>query len=130
VTLIQEIRRAVAKFNKAEYYDEGQGGTFFRNHDGSESPSGTCTCSAEWMAEEIGRERCVILGYWSENNPKAKAGRDEGGHDFLVVDDRVIVDVWLADWQGGPLITKTSDWKSVRKWYGEPSKWKKSGSYA
>jgi hypothetical protein len=130
VTLMQEIRKAIAKFRKTQYYDEEQGATFFKDHKGEEAPLGTCTCSAGWMAEELGLDRCLILGYLSKNNPKARAGRDEGGHDFLVVDGKVIVDVWLSEWWRGPLITQMSDWKAVRKWYGEPSKWEKAGIYA
>lgn len=123
--MTQEIRMAVARFRKTQYYDEEQGAIFFKDHKGEEAPFGTCTCSAGWMAEELGLDRCLILGYLSRNNPKARAGRDEGGHDFLVVDNNVIVDVWLSELYRGPLITQMSDWKAVRKWYGEPSQWER-----
>jgi len=124
VSLRQQIKRAVAKFRKAEFYDERQEGHYITRKNWNLAwPTGCCTNSALWLKEELSPVRSKVVGYAYEDNPKARAGRDEGGHDFLVVDETFIVDVWLKDTYGGPLVTRLNDDRAVAKWYGDPEKW-------
>ncbi len=79
-----------------------------------------CTNVAEWMRLELGEGK--VVGYHADDNPTAKAGYSEGGHDFLLLDDS-IVDVWLSDTWNGPMITRLDDPEAVREWYGDPRTW-------
>lgn len=57
---------------------------------------GLCTVVARWIAEKSGGE---VYGYYSEDNPSATLAVGEGGHDFVVVDSRWLVDWWAWDHQ-------------------------------
>ncbi len=52
---------------------------------------------ALYMQECLGG---VIMGYFHNDNPSALLGEAEGGHDFLLVDGRFIVDLWGYDYDG------------------------------
>lgn len=57
---------------------------------------GLCTEVSRWIAEKSGGE---VYGYYSEENPSATLAVCEGGHDFVVVDGRWLVDWWAWDLQ-------------------------------
>ena len=72
-----------------------------------------------------------IWGYWCSENKTAIVGKSTGGHDFVLIDDRFLVDAWAAKIEGLPiptvmdLATKEGT-KIVRAWYGLRSKWVRS----
>ena len=65
-----------------------------RRHDGYEWVS--CSIVAEWLKTCVGRP-AMVVGYFHHNNPTAKIGEVEGGHDFLLVEERYLVDFWQRD---------------------------------
>lgn len=98
---------------------------------------GTCTNTARWLARKLGG---LIFGYYSEDNPAAKLGDCEGGHDFAVVDGRWIVDWWAYDTYGpGGFsgfednqisisrrvydLTDPRDARLAKRLYGDPVAW-------
>lgn len=81
-------------------------------------PSGSCTEYALTAQECIGGE---VWGYWTEDNPSAELGRDEGGHDFLVWGGW-IVDVWASEYWSKPAYLREDDLR-VHALYGDRAKW-------
>ena len=66
----------------------------------------------------------AIFGYWIEDNPTAELGRDEGGHDFLIVDKKWLVDFWAAAYYGErPIHNLKTDAKEINRLYGDRGKW-------
>ncbi len=53
-----------------------------------------CTNCARRVVEILGRG--VVWGYSVLDNPDTKAADGCGGHDFAIIDDRFIVDVWIS----------------------------------
>lgn len=66
----------------------------------------------------------VVYGYWAEDNPAAFLGSSEGGHDFLVVNDRWIIDFWAAAYYDEmPIHDLTKDHAEILRLYGSRDKW-------
>jgi hypothetical protein len=70
----------------------------------------------------------VVLGYRHDDNPTASLGAAEGGHDFLLVDDRFVVDLWGYDYDGrvptGVLdLQDPSDASVIARLYGDAARW-------
>lgn len=70
-----------------------------------------------------------VVGYWNWDNPGATAAPDCDGHDFALLGDRYIVDIWVRD------VAHTSeravfdladadDRRRAYELYGEPGAWK------
>jgi hypothetical protein len=89
----------------------------------AESPF-VCWQAAETTQAIVGGVR---VGYWTENNPGAQLGQDEGGHDFLIVeneDGKFIFDFWAAIYYGKkPILDMKRDAAEIRRLYGDPVKW-------
>lgn len=84
---------------------------------------GRCTDTASWLAERLGG---VVHGYRHKDNPEAVLGKDEFGHDFVIVSDRWLVDWWARDnYQERDLydLGDPADRELVRRLYGDPEKW-------
>ena len=64
---------------------------------GGEDETGHCTACARIVAERFGGG---VRGYWHDDNPTARVGETEGGHDFAVTADRFLVDPWLYHYYG------------------------------
>ena len=82
-----------------------------------------------WEAAEVSRRILggVRYGYFSEDNPTAELGRNEGGHDFLVVDDEWLVDFWAAAYyQERPIFNLKKDAAEIARLYGDRRKWQES----
>lgn len=92
--------------------------------------AGICSNSARWIRERLGRGDVYGYSTYDESapdyNPDATVGADEGGHDFLVVDGR-----WLVDWWNVAFVGN-SDWlvldikrqaDLVRQLYGDKRRW-------
>jgi hypothetical protein len=56
-----------------------------------------CAHGALYLQALIGG---VLVGYRHDDNPTALLGEAEGGHDFLIVDGRYVVDLWGCDYDG------------------------------
>jgi hypothetical protein len=86
-----------------------------------------CTNCAERVIAIVGRGD--VWGYASEDNPDTAAATGQDGHDFAVIDDRYIVDVWLCFFAG---ITSRSvfdllsraDATRIHALYGPPDHWR------
>ena len=64
---------------------------------GGEHETRHCTGCARIIADRFGGE---VRGYWHDDNPAARVGEVEGGHDFAITSDRVLVDPWLFHYYG------------------------------
>src|SRR5580765_8455135 len=62
-----------------------------------------CTGYACELRNKLGAGRVKVLGFFGEDNPTSEIGRQAGGHDFAMVDDRYIVDPWLEQGFSQPL---------------------------
>jgi hypothetical protein len=88
-----------------------------------------CSMAADWVRTRLGRfgRDAEIVGYWHEDNPTAKAGEVEGGHDFLLLGGRYIVDFWQKEvWDAAhPLLLDAKHNRDeVLAIYGDPHTWK------
>lgn len=100
--------------------------------DGSLFPSGEraviCTSWAGYVRRAHG-DRAKLFGFMFEDNPQATGLAELAeGHDFAVIDDRWIVDGWLADVEAvrdDPVIDMHDqrEWDFVRRFYGDPACW-------
>ena len=54
-----------------------------------------CLSCAEEAQQQLGMGK--VVGFFGEDNPAARLGRKEGGHDFLLIGGRFIVDIWAKD---------------------------------
>ncbi len=84
---------------------------------------GKCTNTAVYLADRLGGE---VYGYSIEDNPEAKVGEAEFGHDFALIDKRWLVDFWAKDTYQLPDLYDLRDPAEsleVRRQYGDPSKW-------
>ncbi len=52
-----------------------------------------CTASARRVAEKFGGR---VVGFFSEDNPKAEIALGHDGHDFAIISERFIVDFWAS----------------------------------
>ena len=85
---------------------------------------GRCTDTSVWLAERL---KGVVHGYRHDDNPDAALGEGEGGHDFVIVDGRWLVDWWAKDtYQERDLydLQDPVDQALVLRLYGDPEKWK------
>jgi hypothetical protein len=81
----------------------------------------TCSMASIQAREIVGG---TVLGYWAEDNPTAELGQTEGGHDFLVVEEKYILDIWAMAYYGKPLLLDlTKDAAEIKRLYGDSSKW-------
>lgn len=86
---------------------------------------GRCTDSSVYLADRLGG---VVFGYTIDENPSAEVGDAEGGHDFVLVDARWLVDFWAKDTYQLPDfydMENAKDAAQVRKRYGDPLKWER-----
>lgn len=69
--------------------------------------SGTqCTGFAHAISKRM-PGRTKIYGFQEEDNPLSEIGRLTGGHDFVVIDNRYIIDPWLIEVESGRITTKS-----------------------
>jgi hypothetical protein len=90
---------------------------------GGEDATGLCSACARIIADRFGGE---VRGYWHEDNPAARVGETEGGHDFAVTPERFLVDAWLFQYYGdSPVLdlTDAADRAEAVTRYGPEEKW-------
>jgi hypothetical protein len=85
-----------------------------------------CTDAAMKVAEAFGGR---VVGYYAKNNPAAAIGREVcEGHDFAIVADRFIVDIWafqVLHFTSQPVfdLEDADERELVRHLYGDAQKW-------
>lgn len=132
-------KKPVTKASLAEMFkDEKACGIYYSDiyHEGEEwamlpthQEMGKCTNCAWYVVKRIGRGR--VMGFYAENMPNYtyEPVRDCFGHDFAVIDDRYIVDLWLSLYAGKEKQTvydmkDPQDIPKIKKIYGDPAYWK------
>lgn len=85
-----------------------------------------CTQVCQWLKKNHLPD-AVIMGYNADDNPTAVVGEAEGGHDFLVVDNKWIVDFWYeANYdEKFPLLLPI---ERAAEYYGDRSTWVESNT--
>jgi hypothetical protein len=92
---------------------------------GGEHETGHCGACARIIAERFGGE---VRGYWHEDNPVARVGEVEGGHDFAITPDRFLVDPWLFHYYAEtPVLdlTEPAGQAEATARYGPEEKWER-----
>ena len=64
---------------------------------GGEHETRHCSGCARIIADRFGGE---VRGYYHADNPAARVGEAEGGHDFAITPGRLLVDPWLFHYYG------------------------------
>ncbi|MBN2162452.1 MAG: hypothetical protein JW713_05875 [Pontiellaceae bacterium] len=86
-----------------------------------------CTKCARYIVEQAGLGQ--VVGYSSEDNPSAKVGNVEGGHDFALIAGRYIADPWYKNvWDNSAPevldLQNDVDAAIAKELYGDQSAWK------
>lgn len=89
-----------------------------------------CTESALDVVDLAGEGK--VVGYFHDDNPSAEVGVAEGGHDFALIGDRFIVDVWYIEMEdpSAQAVLDMQDAKEaeeIQRRYGDPENWKEVG---
>ena len=90
---------------------------------GGDHATAHCGACARIIADRFGGE---VRGYWHEDNPTARVGETEGGHDFATTNDRFLVDPWLFHYYGDPPVldlTEPAGQAEASARYGPEEKW-------
>lgn len=118
--ILLAVEEAYSAFLKEDERIAAEPETEFTGH-----PFTTCTNICVWLKENH-FPQAKIVGYFIENNPMAIIGLAEGGHDFLLVDDRYIIDFWYRHVTGAAnaaiVIDTTENSIDLAK-YGDPKQW-------
>jgi hypothetical protein len=64
---------------------------------GGDHPTGNCGACARIITDRFGGK---VVGYYHADNPMARVGAVEFGHDFAITEDRFLVDPWLFHYYG------------------------------
>jgi hypothetical protein len=67
-----------------------------------------------------------VVGYYHADNPTARVGETEYGHDFAITEDRFLVDPWLFHYYGdSPVLDldAPADRAEAVARYGPQEKW-------
>jgi hypothetical protein len=91
---------------------------------GGEHETGNCTACARIITRRFGGD---VRGYYHADNPTARAGETEYGHDFAVTADRFLVDPWLYHYYGEtPVLDMDvpADRVEIAARYGPEENWK------
>jgi hypothetical protein len=91
---------------------------------GGEHETGNCTACALIITRRFGGE---VRGYHHADNPTARVGETQYGHDFAVTKDRFLVDPWLYHYYGEPPVLdmdSPADWAEAAARYGPEENWK------
>ena len=81
-----------------------------------------CTDWARWLSGFLGGE---VVGYADLDNPGTLLG-ESGGHDFLLIQGRWIVDGWAYEIYDLPVVHDLADpgqAEEIRRLYGDPKTW-------
>jgi len=87
-----------------------------------------CTSYALEIQRVLGKERVTIVGFFAEDNPTAGVNMVAEGHDFAIVDERYIVDPWVAcveNLSEDFVFDLEQDTDCIIALYGDSSRWAK-----
>jgi hypothetical protein len=89
---------------------------------------GNCTNCAKYVISKMGKGK--VFGFLKEDNPSSthRAIENAGGHDFVVLDQRYIIDIWISyftceepafiyDLESG------NDYLKIVEIFGDPTQW-------
>lgn len=86
-----------------------------------------CTNIAKWLKKNF-YPNAEIMGYHTENNSDAEIGQDAGGHDFILIDNRFIIELWFSQIEEKDcpiLFDLKENPELVKKYFGDVDKWEK-----
>ncbi|WP_425263346.1 hypothetical protein [Vibrio owensii] len=90
---------------------------------------GRCTNCANWIKSLYGK-RADVYGFMVEDNPNCSSRilNIVGGHDFAVIDQRYIVDIWISLYSNEEQqvifdLCDQADNEKIRTIYGNPKCW-------
>ena len=92
---------------------------------GGEHETRNCSGCARIVADRFGGE---VRGYYDADNPAARVGEVEGGHDFAITPDRLLVHPWLFHYYGESPVLDLSiptDRAEALARYGPEEKWER-----
>jgi hypothetical protein len=86
-----------------------------------------CTSSSQFIADRTGGD---VMGFDGDDNPGSSLGQLAGGHDFVVVDGRYIIDWWARFIEGETDRTvfdmqDPAQAEAIASLYGDPTTWDK-----
>jgi hypothetical protein len=90
---------------------------------GGDHATGNCAGCARIIKERFGGE---VRGYYHADNPSARVGETEGGHDFALTADQFLVDPWLFHYYCEPPVLDLEvevDREEAVARYGPTEKW-------
>jgi len=88
-------------------------------------PEGFVCTDAAWESYKV--LGGVIYGFWEEECP-GELAKGCGGHDFLLIEDRFIIDFWAAAYLGHRAVYdlyELDQREEILRLYGPRRKWKK-----
>lgn len=89
---------------------------------GSRPEGFICDQAAQASKDAIGEGE--LWGYWSTDNPTAALGSSEGGHTFLIVENKYILDFWAAAYYGHkPIFDLIEDAEEILVLFGPRECW-------
>jgi len=91
---------------------------------GGDHPTGNCGACARIVTDRFGGK---VVGYYHADNPTARVGETEFGHDFAITEDRFLVDPWLFHYYGdAPVLdlTEAVGQAEAAARYGPEENWK------
>jgi len=96
------------------------------SHDCSQIDGVICTDYAMWARDVLGCGQ--VFGFFDQDNPGTETGQHAGGHDFLVIDDRWIVDLWIREVVGWCKqvvfdLQDETDSANVTRFFGDRQRW-------
>ncbi len=88
---------------------------------------GRCTNGAHYVVGIVGRGQ--VFGFYDHENPETDTGGFAGGHDFAVIDNRWVVDLWSKHFVGISDrcvfdLESDADAAEIRRLFGDRSRWK------
>jgi hypothetical protein len=90
------------------------------------NPFTICTNGAKWVRDHF-FPTAIVTGYNIEDNPTAHIGQETFGHDFLLLDNRYVIDFWynvvVGEGNAPILLDMKTQMDLVNKYYGNPEKW-------
>lgn len=137
----QLAERTVAEHCKSLFADLEKSCLFNGDEECYVFPTGMafmiCTNWADLTRRYFGEDRAIVVGYLHEDNEGSKISEEHGGHDFVILDDRYIIDGWLTGVSleqsdrltpGVYDLENDDDASEIARLYGNRAAWEPSGS--
>lgn len=86
-----------------------------------------CTSCAKYV-RSLYPQNTKIIGFASWDNPEALLSRAQDGHDFAIIEDRYIVDIWAVDIESASLhkvldLRNPTHQEIILSLYGDKAAW-------